>query len=353
LVVLPIVVAWLIFINIPGERLFKGDRSPIIHKLYHGWPYHYLEREGGGSKYWSFEGTSTQFHIGALLLNAITAFCIVALAACATELWIRWYGSLLRFGVTSLLGITALVAIVMGLGTREARRCLHQQQVLRELAECGSLTTTRAQRKYDWFRSLFGADFHGTVTSVQLTATQPVRHLPDLGLLRDVESIVLEVPNVPGNVEQLAELPKLEYLRIWLISVDAKDLGGLTGLSEIPQLKELRLVGDDCDDASVLQISASAQIETFSINSSNVTSQSFKKVGELDSLRNLRFERAPLRASDFSALANLPNLKEVSFIGCNLSKTDETNLQRLWPDGRLHLATALYLNAKSVTLFRD
>ena len=88
LFVLAIVVAALVFINIPGDRM-----EIVSNRFYHGWPYHYFDREGSEHSFWSFTGTATRFDGRALLLNVLAAACIVALVACACELWIRRSGT--------------------------------------------------------------------------------------------------------------------------------------------------------------------------------------------------------------------------------------------------------------------
>jgi hypothetical protein len=52
LFVLAIVLAGLVFINIPGER--TGPYAQISYRFYHGWPYHYFDRLGADYTYWSF-----------------------------------------------------------------------------------------------------------------------------------------------------------------------------------------------------------------------------------------------------------------------------------------------------------
>src|SRR5687767_12503879 len=105
LVVLALVGACLVFINIPGDPVVINSKE-----FQHGWPYHYFKREGADHSFWSFSGTRGRFYPEALLLNTAAALCIVALVACICELWIRQNGRLFRFGIKSLLMLTALVA---------------------------------------------------------------------------------------------------------------------------------------------------------------------------------------------------------------------------------------------------
>src|SRR5688500_13461366 len=93
LFVLAMVLAGLIFVNIPGDRT-----SAISTRYFHGWPYHYFERDGSDRSFWSFTGGSPQLNTGALILNALTALCIGGLVAMACEWWIRRNGRLFRFG---------------------------------------------------------------------------------------------------------------------------------------------------------------------------------------------------------------------------------------------------------------
>src|SRR5687768_6235880 len=101
--VLGIVLAGLVFINIPGDR---GPHWP--YRFSHGWPYVYFERSGAADSFWSFAGAATLLHVPELAGNVVVAICIVLLVACPCELWIRKNGRLFRFGIQSMLTATAL-----------------------------------------------------------------------------------------------------------------------------------------------------------------------------------------------------------------------------------------------------
>jgi hypothetical protein len=325
-VVLVLVGACLVFINIPGD-----PDSIKSNEFQHGWPYHYFKRVGAAHSFWSFSGTRGMFYLDALLLNAAAALCIVALVACICELWIRQNGCLFRFGIKSLLALTALFAVVMGVGVRDVHRSYRQQQALHELAKLGSVTTYRQVRKYDWLRSLFGADFHGTIYGLELTSTQPIDRLPDLRGLDDVYRISLEMVSVPENIAQLAELRSLKHVGVSLTSIDKDDIPGLTTLTKTPQLGYLYLYGDKFDDDAIFGISPDAEIHMLGIESSKITSKSLTRLSQLNSLEHLSLHASLLQGSDESALARLPRMVYLAFVGNQLTLKDEEKARKLWP----------------------
>jgi hypothetical protein len=336
LFVLAIVLAWLVFINIPGDPI----NALWSNRFYHGWPYHYYVRGGEDHSYWSFTqptpwfGKPPQFDVQALLLNVLIAICIVALAACPCELWIRHNGRLFRFGTRSILVLTTVVAVIMGLAAREVRRCYRQQQAIRELEQIGAVTMNRSRQKYDWFRSFVGAELHGVVTGVDLVATVPVERLPDLRQLESIRSIGMELVNPPENIGQLAELPKLKYVSVKLTSLAGAEPERLTELTEHPQLWRLHLVGDEFNDAVISHISRDARIEQLSIQSTKITEAALVQISEMDSLTVLHLDECVLKNLDYSVLDRLTNLNWLTFIGKNLTAQDTIKLrsQSLWPN---------------------
>ncbi len=334
--VLAIVLAWFVFINIPGEPVDAARPN----RFHHGWPYYYYERVGEDYSYWSFAqptpwfGNPPQFDAQALLLNVLTAICIVALVACPCELWIRRNGRLFRFGIGSILVATTIVAVIMGLAAREVRRCYRQQEAIRELTQLGAVTTRRNWQKYDWFRSFFGEELHGTVDFVELIAPRPVDRLPDLQPLQDLHSLGLELVNIPENIGQLTELPKLRYLGVKLTAGADANLERLTELTEHPQLWRLHLVGDDFNDAAISRISRNARIEQLSIQSTKITEAGLLHISEMDSLTVLHLDEGVIKNLDCSVLGRLPNLNWLTFIGKNLAAQDTIKLRSLslWPN---------------------
>jgi hypothetical protein len=327
--VLAIVLAALVFINIPG------DRAPMRPFRYsHGWPYVYLERLGAEHAFWTFAGMTKQFDRAALALNALAALCIVALVALPCELWIRRNGRLFRFGIRSMLLATAIVAVAMGLGVREVHRCYRQQQVLQELAQYGSVATKRQLQKYDWLRSFFGDYTHGTVEYLEMKATRPIDRLPDLRGLADVERVRLELPNIPENFEQLAELVALAHLDITLTSINAADRQRLTALTELPQLTGFGLDGDSFDDDCLPRISRQTHIRGLIVFSPNVTARGLASLGELKSLNHLALEDRVMQNSD-SALLQLPQVPSLLIVGNKLTPQDERKIRKLWPEARV------------------
>jgi hypothetical protein len=329
LFVLAIVLAVLVFINIPGDR---PPMSPFRYS--HGWPYVYLERLGTEHAFWTFAGMTKKFDGSALALNALAALCIVALVALPCELWIRRNGQLFRFGIRSMLVATALLAVAMGLSVREIHRCYRQQQALQELSQYGSIATKRKLQPYDWLRNFFGDYTHGTVDYVEVTSTRPIDRLPDLSVLADVEQLRLELSNVPENVDQLTRLPKLRDLDVTLTAIDAAGLEKLPALTELPQLTGFGLRGDAFDDKSLLQISRQTTIRGLIVFSSTVTEKGFASLRELKSLRHLALDDSAMQKSD-AALAQLPQLPSLMFVGNKLTPQDETRIRKLWPEARI------------------
>ena len=328
LFVLAIVLAGLVFINIPGDR---PPKSP--YRFSHGWPYVYLERLGAEHAFWTFAGMTKKFDRAALALNALAALCIVALVALPCELWIRRNGRLFRFGIRSMLVVTALLAVAMGLGVREVHRCYRQQQVLQEFARFGSVATRRQLQEYDWLRSLFGDYTHGTVEYLEVKATRPIDRLPDLRAIADVERMRLELPNIQENFEQLAELAALEDLDITLTSINASDRERLSALTELPQLTGLGLDGNSFDDDCLLRISRRTGIRGLIVFSPNITGKGLASLGELKSLHHLALDDSVMRISD-AGLSQIPHLPSLLFIGNKLTAQDESRVQKLWPDAR-------------------
>jgi hypothetical protein len=342
--VLAVVLAGFVFINIPGDRT-----SLISNRFYHGWPYHYYEREGTQHSYWSFTGTTPQFHVEALLLNLLTAFCLLALTACASELWIRRNGRLFRFGMRSLLGLTALIAVTLGLAMRDLHHCYRQQATITELAKLGSVTAFRDRRPYDWFRILFGDHFHGTIDLVSLTSSRRVDRLPDLRSLTHLESLWLELPGIPENIEQVSQLPSLKGLNVTLTKLTIADRERLRRLTQMPQLYGLGLLGEDVDDDAVLQISPHSQLEYVSIGSSKITDRGISRLSELKMLTNLTLEENLLKGQDWSAFSKFPKLSFLNLIGGRLAPGKVADgMVDIWPNARIVPGTSAIAPTSSV-----
>jgi hypothetical protein len=348
--VIAVVVAWLVFINIPGDRVLRDNR-----RFHHGWPYLYFEREGAARSWWSFAGTTPEFHIDALLLNILTALCIAGLVACACELWIRRFGRLLRFSIASMLIVTALLAVIMGLVVRDVHRCHRQQQTLDVLARLGTMRADRKERKYDWFRSLLGSQFDGMVYDVRVVSAEPTgAPISDLSALDGLRFLNLEgVILGDEDAEHLASLPKLQSLFLHVHAVRGNRRKAFERISELP-IPSFHLVldGDSFDDESISDLRSGSTIKLLTIISSRVTERVFRHLIEMKSLENIWIEGAQVRDADFSVLSKAPKLKEAVFYRCNLSQRDEDQLLKLWPDGNLHTGTGPDGKSKLVQAFR-
>ena len=345
--VLAFVLAWMVFINIPGDGTLRDTGQ-----FHHGWPYLYFERKGGARSWWSFAGTSPEFHVDALLLNVVTALCIAALVAFACELWIRRFGRLLRFSIASLMFGTAILAMIMGLVVHDVHRCYRQQRTLDELAKLGSVQARRDERKYDWFRSLFGSDFDGTIKRIDVKAGSPTGAVvPDLSALDGLEFLNLEgVILGEEDVAKLATAPKLETLILDVRAVRGNRVSTIGRLSEL-EIKSyhLSLNSELFDDGSVSSLTRKITVTSLAINSSHITERTFRHVSKIKSLEELHIAKASLRDADFSPLATAPKLKLAVFVGCKLSPADESKLLSLWPDGNLAFFTTP--NGKAVQAF--
>lgn len=331
--VLAIVLAGLVFINIPGDRML-GDSG----RYHHGWPYFYFERSAQPRTWWSFSGTSTEFHLDALLLNVLAAACITALAACAAELWIRRYGRLLRFTIMTMLTVTAIVAAILGVVVRDLHRCWRQQEAIDQLAAQGSIRVSREERKYDWLRSLFGSNWDGTIHRIDFDSTsREGGTVPDLSALVDLRFLDLEgIALQAGDDNRLAALPKLETLFLTIKSLRDEPSATLTPISKNPVLAGLFLDGDQFDDEKLLHVSVQSGMKHLGVKSARITADSLTHVAKLKALESLWIEGAPLRDADFSPLAKASKFKTAIFYRCNLSQADERRLLSLWPDGNLH-----------------
>ncbi len=346
--VLLIVLACLVFINLPGKPL--GDK----HSYYHGWPYFYFERKVQPRTWWSFSGTATVFHVDALVLNVVAALCITALAACATELWIRRYGSLFRFSIKAVLVVTGLIAVFLGIAVRDLHRCLRQQETLDRLAAQGSLSVSREERDLDWLRGLFGSNLDGAVESITFRSTsRQGATLPDLSALVDLEWLYLDgIALGAEDIQRFQSLPKLQTLYVSVKSLRDELSATLTPLSEHPELAGLILDGDDFGDEAILQLSDECRIHALRINSALITADSLKHISRLKSLDHLQIEQTPLRDADFSPLAQAPSLRFAMFVGCNLSAADEAELMKLGPDGNVATGNDPVSQSKFVQAFR-
>jgi hypothetical protein len=211
LVVLALVLASLVFVNIPGEGTER-----VWERFHHGWPHFYFERSAQPRSWWSFSGRAPVFHLDALLLNVMAAFCISALAAFAAELWIRRYGRLFRFSIMSMLTVTAIAAVIFGLVARDLHNCLRQQGALDQLAAQGSIRVSRDERKYDWLRSLFGSDLDGTIHRIDFDATSPEgARVPDLSALADLRFLNLRgIALGADDIRRLSAIPTLQTLSL-------------------------------------------------------------------------------------------------------------------------------------------
>jgi hypothetical protein len=325
LFVLAIVLAGLVFINIPG------DREPVQpYRFHHGWPYAYLERGGGEHDFWSFAGKPKKLNQTALVLDSLITICIVALAALPCELWIRRNGRLFRFGIRSMLLATALLAVAMGLGIREVHRCYRQQQVFQEFAQYGSVATWRQLQKYDWLRSFFGDFAHGTITELKIKATRPMGRLPDVRALADVERLDLEILNVPDNVDEIGALPKLKDLTVKLRAQGDVDRQNVTALSELPQLGFLWLGEEASRDSIITAISPRTTIRSLRIDCSSISEASLTRLIGMKSLVHLLLPESALQNPD-SLLLRLSGLPSISFIGNRVSQQDVQRAHSLWP----------------------
>jgi hypothetical protein len=241
---------------------------------------------------------------------------------------------------------------------RDLRRCSLQQQALEELAQFGQLDIDRDLRKFDWFRSLFGAHFHGAIRNVSLTTNRPMNRLPDLMPLDSVVNFGLHTANIPENIGELADLPKLKYLGVTLTSLGNTDPRRLTALTKLPQLCALGLVGDGFDDDSIRLISPDSKLEALSIISPKVTVEGLSQLAQLKSLSNLTLEETVIQSKDCSVLSQSPRLSHLNFIGNNLAAKDANKAQQIWPAAKVIAGTSAVspwggMQKPSLRIFRE
>jgi hypothetical protein len=350
LFVLAIVLAGLVFINIPGDRALRESG-----RFHHGWPYFYFERDGQSRSWWTFTGAVSEFHVGGLLLNLLTMLCIVALVACACELWIRRFGKLWRFSIAAMLAFTAVIAVITGIVVRDIHRCHRQQQALDTLAGLGTVRAMREERKYDWFRSLFGSQFDGTIHRIDVVSAVPTGgRLPDLTALEDLRFLSLEGVTLGAvDIENLATAPKLGTLVLDLRAIRGDPQQALARISELSiRWIHLGLEGDWLNDELLAGLEPDSRIASLAIKSSRVTGGSFQHLSQMKSLEQVWIDGSKVRDWDFSPLAKAPKLKQIVFYRCNLSQRDEDNLLKLWHDGNLHTGTGPDGMSKLVQAFR-
>jgi hypothetical protein len=231
---------------------------------------------------------------------------------------------------------------------RDVRQSYRQHQTLRELAALGTVHEARKVREYDWLRSFFGDYFAGTVGRVAFKAARPIDRLPDLRALESMELLELELPGVPENFEHLAELHKLEHLSVTLTSLHTDDRERLTALSELPQLWDLALIGDDFDDDAVGQVSRDSSLVVIAIDSSKITEQSLNRLSQLKALQMLKLDESVIQNHDCSVISQFPRLSSVYFIGRSLTAQDEQKARSIWPNAKTTVGTSFFTTISPV-----
>jgi hypothetical protein len=190
-------------------------------------------------------------------------------------------------------------------------------------------------KPHDWLRSFFGEYAHGRIHTVRFTATRVIDRLPDLRGLADVREMDLEILNVPEDIEQLAELPKLKYLSVKLQDETGRDK--LRILTDLPQLKFLWLTGDAIDESTVAAIIPRSPI-SLRLDSKSVSEAALTRLAQSNSFTNITLHASQLQKPD-ETLLGLSHLRWIGFFGLRLSPQDEQRVRTLWPDAEITTGT--------------
>ncbi len=317
-------IAWMFLINVPGEK------TPSHSQVHHGWPFIYFSHPPHGPSYWSFAGLRSPQDLDwlAIALNGLIAVGIAGLVAAACEYWIRRYGRLFRFGLSSLLVVTALIATLLGLALRDLQRCSLQERILNGLSARAGVSVHREPRSLDWLRSLLGHQQPSRVVGLIIISKDGAPlETPAVGSLSDLRWLRLDNLSLSGEwVDQIARL-RLENLQIELSDIQGNRLEVLRALASVPNLKSLFLRGDTFEDADLAPLASANDLIHFGVVSKRVTGRSLEHLARLEGVRSLEFEDADFTAANFEPLAAIKNLDSAVFAGCKMSSEDEARLK--------------------------
>jgi hypothetical protein len=246
----------------------------------------------------------------------------------------RW----LRYSLRSLLLLTALLAIWLGIKVNQARR---QREAVEKLTSLG------AQITYDidldvirWARDLCGDDFFRTVRSVSFVGrlsahrTQSIPHTftdQDLSCLADLRQLeLLYIANAPITDEGLLHLAGHKSLTTIHLNNTAINGSGFRHLA-VPNLVEIGLNGTRVNDAALSHLRKAKNLQRLQLAGTEITDEGLKYLRGLSKLEGLVISRTRITGSGLKYLSGLRELREIYMAGCPVKGESLLSLNRLKP----------------------
>jgi len=209
----------------------------------------------------------------------------------------RW----LRYSLRTLLVLTTLVAIWLGIKTNRAR---NQRTAVNALRAAGARVLYDFQailpgerkpkelRGPKWLREFLGDDYFQDVVLVNLGGIKfPPDELRWIVDLPNVENVVLQYTNVDdAGLAYLSELKSLSFLS--LKSCENVTDAGLTHLADLASLELLYLDGTQCTDEGVRQvIPRFDRLVMLDVAGIPITNETAKEFRHLKNLKVLHLSR--------------------------------------------------------------
>lgn len=268
---------------------------------------------------------------------------------------IRWFP---RFGVKSILFVTTLVAVVLGMFGREMLRAQQQDRLIAALEKSGSEGigfSVAAEYETgllgdgelaDWFAMNCHPSFgsrasritlidlsHGSFAGRLEHLLEPTSAHIQIGKLRDLKEMQItglrltdEVAESIGTLKQLrrlsllgCELPpealdrwadslELEFLE--LRNCDIRDVD-VPGLERMVSLENLILSDNPITDAGLVATMTLANLRELDLSSTKISGDGLDCLADLDQLERLVVRDVDLEAAHFAAVAHLPRLRRI------------------------------------------
>ena len=192
---------------------------------------------------------------------------------------------LLRFSLRTLLLLTAVIAVWLGIQSNSVTKQRELEQFVLERG--GSVTHTH--RCGDWRQ--YWLDKLGKQYAFSIT------------------SVAIEKPLNEDEIRYVAErfrcCPHYFDLRLKVseISVD-----GLLPLGSLKQLGQLHLSGRSVTDASITPLCSLSELHVLGLSNTSITDDAIQKIVELQSLGDLRLDGTNVTEAGIRQLKRLPNL---------------------------------------------
>jgi len=240
----------------------------------------------------------------------------------------RW----LWYGLATLLGLIALVAIAMSWFAVKLEQARKQRAAVEAIRRLGGVVYYDYQVYFDksqnapppgpeWLRERFGVDFIATVQEVFLSDS-----LDDAGLQQ------LD--------EHFKALPRLETLGIGGTNVTDAGLKHLAGLS---QVKRLSIWGTSITDSGLEYIQGLTQLESLVIRETAITDAGLRCLAGLKHLKTLDLTKTKITGP---GLRHLEGLEDLKLLYLGQTKITDAGLQYVTGFRQLK---ELYLNDTHVT----